>query len=242
MVVDHLKNDVYKINMEKLQINICKAHVNETNNIANHFVINNINSNQSLTIANSIRRILLSENFGIKIQKFQITGIKNEYTNIPGIREDILDIILNIKQIILKNKNNKKQIFGGKLVIKKSGIITANCIKFDSDIKIINPNQYIMTVTKPINLEFKFLIYGNDNKINALTKNEDWFDLTPICNPILNVNFSISPIKFENSDIENKDCIKFEIITDGSITPKDSIKLALKKFYEFIYPLTLYKI
>lgn len=227
--------------MENLNIKTYKTSINEVNNITNYFLINNIDSKQSLTLANSLRRILLSTTYGISIQKFRIEGVKNEYTNIPGVREDIFDIILNLKQIIINSKTSldKKSSFA-KLVINKAGIITANSIEFNENITIINPNQYIMTVTNPNDLIFEFILdVTNSFNIEDVEKN-DWFELNVKCNPILNVNFEIYPIN--TSNIQNLDCIKFEIITNGSITPKKFIKKAILNLYKMLNFLTLYQI
>lgn len=241
MDVVHLKNAVFKIFMKIPTLQMYKTFINDSNNLTNYFIIDNIDPKQSLTLANSIRRILLSENYGIGITKFKIEGIKNEYTNIPGIREDILDIILNLNQIVLKSNDTlHNKSFSVELTITHPGIITANSIKFGSNFKIVNPNQYIMTVTKPLDLTFEFLI--EKNKLNDIEKSieNNWFPLNNKFNPILNVNFDIYHLK--SSNIKTQDCIKFEITTNGSITPQNSLKNALIKFYKILNPLTLYKI
>ena len=110
-----------------------------------------------ITLANCIRRIMLSSLCGTSISAVKFEGIKHEYTAINGIKEDILEIIFNLKAIVFKGNvgfNSERSI----LRIKSKGTIKANMIKTNNQISIVNPDFIICNVTKDINLDIEFII------------------------------------------------------------------------------------
>lgn len=165
------------------------------------FEIGTFSPGQGLTVANALRRGLLSQLSGTAITLVQIYGASHEYDTLPGMRECILDILLNLKQIVLKSEFEvfKPQI--GFLNVKGPGIIRARDLKLPFFIYSINPDQYIATLTNRGSLNIKFLINcgktslihtpsskNYSNWVNLLRKNEPTF-LTAIKNKENHSNF-----------------------------------------------------
>ena len=133
---------------------------------------------QSITIANTLRRTLLSELYGLGIVSVEIEGATHEYSSLPGIKESVLDILLNLKEIVLKKtiKNFKPQI--GYLRVRGPGVVRAAHLRLPPFIQSVDPEQYIATLADDGILNMKFVIqYGNkwvsSNTFNQRTDNMD---------------------------------------------------------------------
>ena len=134
--------------MEELKFQYFKSCVEESGNLTGYFLLQNLETSQGLTFGNTLRRVMLSNIEGTAITGIKIPGIVHEFSTIPDVREDLLEIFLNLKQIVLSSKNLKKDTPSfGYVSVQGPGVITANSIKFDDDIEVINPNQYIGTLS-----------------------------------------------------------------------------------------------
>merc|ERR1711934_1236546 len=120
------------------------------------YYIGPFTSGQSTTIGNTLRRVLLSSLQGLAIVGVRITGINHEFSTIPHVKEDVVDILLNLKQIVLKGGINEPTL--ARLRIKGPGIITAKDIDLPSNVSLVEPQQYIATITAKSNVEMEFLI------------------------------------------------------------------------------------
>ena len=111
---------------------------------------------QGITVGNLLRRVLLSDLGGTTITAVRIAGVRDEFSIIPGVREDILEILLNLKGIVFKNRTT--DISFGRLKIKGPAVITADSIQLPSNLEIVNPNHYIATISTSnvLEIEFKF--------------------------------------------------------------------------------------
>nr|YP_010564963.1 RNA polymerase alpha subunit [Chlamydomonas chlamydogama]UZA61962.1 RNA polymerase alpha subunit [Chlamydomonas chlamydogama] len=139
------------------------------------FYLGPFDPNQSITIANALRRTLLSELHGLAIICVEIEGVTHEYSNIPGLKDSVLDILLNLKEIVLKKtcKNFKPQI--GYLRVKGPGIVRANDLRLPPFIQCVDPNQYIATLATDGMLNMKFIIHFGKNYIASQNKNNENF-------------------------------------------------------------------
>ena len=162
------------------------------------FLINSLKSGQGITIGNQLRRILLNDLGGIAITAVRIAGVSHEFSTIPGVREDILEILLNLKGVILHSKNQSPQF--GRLKIQGPIVVTADSIQLPSDVELINPNHYLMTVSTAnvIEIEFK-LEYGTGYKLASQTFSEDdedenYLQLDTIFMPVQKVDFKIENV------------------------------------------------
>lgn len=126
------------------------------------FYLGPFEPSQSITIANTLRRTLLSEIYGLAIVSVEIEGASHEYSSLPGVHESVLDILLNIKEIVLKKtiKNFTPQI--GYLRTRGPGVVTASHLRLPPFIQCVDPDQYIATLSHNGFLNIKFIIqYGN---------------------------------------------------------------------------------
>lgn len=221
----------------ELNFKYIKSSVEESGNIIGHFIISNLERGQGLTIGNALRRVLLSNLEGTAITAIKIPNASHEFSAINGVREDILEILLNIKQIVLKT--SKKTPISGKIKVQGPGIITAKCINFDSNVTIINPNQYIATVSTDTCIEFDCIAeqgVGYKFEDQSEQKYENFLNVDAIFMPVVKVNYNINDVYISyNQTIESLD---LEITTNGSITPEKALSEASQKLMLWFNKLT----
>ena len=144
------------INSSNLLMECVKSNKIESGQMYGQFVIDSLNLGQGITVGNLLRRILLGDLKGTAITGVRIAGIKDEFSLIPGVREDILEILLNLKGIVLKSEIANRQF--GRLRIHGPAVITASSIELPPEIQIINPNHYIATISSSYIVEIEFKI------------------------------------------------------------------------------------
>lgn len=213
--------------MIKLLLKCINSERLDSGSYYSKFRIDSLNPGQGLTIANQLRRVLLGELGKKAITEISIKGIKHEFAVIPGVREDILEILLNLKGIVLASKSKEPEF--ASLKVMGPAIITADFIKLTSDSKIINPNHYIATLSenKVLNFDFKIeygIGYKLTNQIINETEQENFISIDAIFMPVRKVEFKIDDIYDKKGNITER--IFFEIWTDGSILPINALKLA----------------
>jgi DNA-directed RNA polymerase subunit alpha len=181
---------------------------------------------QSTTVGNALRRVLLSNLQGLGITGVRITGIDHEFSTIPNVKEDIVDILLNLKQIILKGNITEPVL--ARLNKTDPGIITASEIELPNNVTLVNPNQYIASLTAKGTLEMEFLIakgqsYFTNSKLNY-TIPERFLAVDTVFMPVTKVNFFVETSR-NNSSFELESLI-LEIWTNGSMMPDDALSLS----------------
>ena len=192
------------------------------------FVINALKPGQGITIGNQLRRVLLGDLGGMAISAVRIAGVTHEFSTIPGVREDILEILLNLKGIVLKSKTKKTQF--GRLKIQGPSVITADLIQLPSNLEIVNPNHYIATISTSniLEIEFKFE-YGTGYKLASQTfleEDENYLQLDTIFMPVQKVDFKIENIYDTTNNISER--LFIDIWTNGSISPNEALESASK--------------
>jgi DNA-directed RNA polymerase subunit alpha len=203
------------------QVQCLKSTKNKTTEIYSKYSIGPFLKGQSTTIGNALRRVLLSNLNGIAITGVRITGIDHEFSTIPNVKEDIVDILLNLKQIVLKGDITEPTL--ARLNVKKPGIIVANEIELPSNITLVDPHQFIASLTKEGNLEMEFLItkgqgYRMSDKLGSNLP-EGFLALDGVFMPVTKVNFFVERVGGLESLI-------YEIWTNGSITPEEALTLS----------------
>lgn len=212
----------------ELKFKYVKSSIEESGNIVGHFIMSNLLPGQGLTIGNALRRVLLANLEGTAITAIKIPNVSHEFSTIPGIREDILEILLNIKQVVLKTL--EKQKFSGKIKAKGPGIITANSIMFDSDVSVVNPNHYIATISAKTVVEFDIIAesgigYQIANQIEE--KYPNFLTIDAIFMPVIKVNYRINNLYISYN--QTTEYLELEITTNGSITPEKALIDASQK-------------
>ena len=193
------------------------------------------------TLGNSFRRVLLSSIVGAAPTRIQIKGASHEFTTISGIKEDVFNILLNVKALRLKiDSDDFEEV---KLVVTKKGMgeVKASDIKLPSGVKIANPDLVICTLTDK-SAEFEAEIYAKNGYGYLLaeesrkeTKEIGFIYLDSAFSPVTFVNYRVSDARLgKQTDLDE---LSLEVVTDGSIMPFDAIKYAaavLRDFYAFI--------
>lgn len=235
-----------------ITLNCLETYRTKEKNYYGLFIIEPLECGQGITIGNAIRRTLLSDLTSFSITGVRINNLTHEFETIEGLREDILEILLNLKEIIFKfslYKKHQNLKYKGFLKIKGPLVITAGMFNLPQKcLKIINPNQYIGTIIN--NSEFYLEIdiennsgYTNFETIKKYSKNElfsfkvpNTIYLDTFFIPIKNINYNIKLIYDTQGNI--KESLSLEILTNGSITSKrslqESIKILLNLFYSLL--------
>ena len=221
----------------ELKFKYIKSSVQESGHSVGHFIMSNLSPGQGLTIGNALRRVLLSNIEGIAITAIRIPGVAHEFSTIPGMREDILELLLNLKQTILKTETN--ELISGKICLNGPGIITANSIKFDSDVKIINPNQYIATIATSTKVELDIIAergVGYRFGDQCEQQYHDFLNIDAIFMPVIKVNYKINNVYLSYN--KTTESLILEITTNGSITPEKALSEAAQKLMSWFSNLT----
>ena len=168
-------------------------------NIVSKFCIEPLNKGQSITIGNALRRTLLSSIKGNAIVGVRIFGISHEFSTLPDVKEDVLEILLNLKQIVFTGNIQERII--ARLIFRGPGIITAKDIQLDKGLICVDPNQYIASVhSSNNNIEMEFLIeqgvgYSLSEKRPSNTL-DDFLSVDAVFMPVQKVNFFVRILTF----------------------------------------------
>jgi len=221
--------------MQNFKVNCVETRVNEYKEEYGQFIFEPLDLSQGITLGNSLRRILLNDLEGLAIVGIRIAGINHEFCSIPGVREDILEIILNLKEVVLKGNINEPIL--GKLRKQGPAIVTAGLIKFPG-ISVVNPNKYIATIADNSVLEIEFKV--DKGKSYQLSESDstitpiDFLSIDSIFMPVSKVNFEVEKI-----EEEKKERLILELWTNGSISAENALFLAGKVFRNLLEPLNL---
>lgn len=182
------------------------------------------------TIGNSLRRVLLSSIPGAAITMVKIDGVLHEYSTIPGVLEDVTDIILNLKRVRLKMVGDKPKT----MYLKASGEreVTAKDIEHDASITILNPDHHIATLGKGAKLNMELVVRKGRGYVTAEELREREAEqvgaiyIDALFSPVEKVNFTVNPARIGH---ESKyDRLTLEVTTNGSITPQEAVGLAAR--------------
>jgi DNA-directed RNA polymerase subunit alpha len=211
------------INSSNLLMECVRSNKIESGQMYGQFLIDSLSSGQGITIGNLLRRVLLGDLKGTAITGVRIAGVKDEFSLISGVREDILEILLNLKGIVLKSEIVSRQF--GRLRVHGPAVITASSLELPPEIEIINPNHYIATISSSNIVEIEFKIesgtkYRLANELFS-DKFEDFIETDAIFMPVQKVDFKVENV-YDNSNIV-KERLILDIWTNGSISPEQAI-------------------
>jgi DNA-directed RNA polymerase subunit alpha len=192
------------------------------------FVIEPLHTGYGMTLGNSIRRVLLSSISGSAITAFKVEGATHEFTTLEGVKEDIVDIMLNLKRVKFKVFSSEPQTI--RLVKKGKGPVTAADIETNADVEVVNPNQIIATIENAktnmimdLKIEtgrgYRTIEEGGDN-----SKPSDMIAVDGLFSPVLRVRYKVTDTRV--GQITDLDKLSITVDTDGSITPKEAFEEA----------------
>ena len=182
-----------------------------------------------VTIGNALRRVLLSSLQGAAFVAVKISGVQHEFTTIPGVLEDITDVILNIKQVRLGMTTDEPQHLT--LSVSKKGPVTAADIMTNANVEVLNPELHIATLTEDMELSMEFEVRMGKGYVPA-----DMHEGLPDTIGLIKLDASFSPVRKVAYTVEqarvgqmtNYDKLILEVWTDGSVLPEDAIAYSAK--------------
>ena len=215
--------------------NIEISEISEDNRFG-RFVVEPLVRGYGTTLGNSLRRIMLSSLPGAAVSAVKIKGVLHEFSSVPGVKEDVPEIIMNIKSLAIKNNSptdEPKQAF---IEYSGSGVVTAGDIKADSDIEILNPDMVIATLSgDDAHLDMELTItkgrgYVGADKADKEGNSIDEIAVDAIYTPVERVN-----LKVENTrvgQVTDYDKLTLDVFTNGTLSPDEAVSLAAKVLVE----------
>ena len=197
------------------------------------FVVEPLERGYGTTLGNSLRRIMLSSLPGTAVSHIKIDGVVHEFSSIPGVKEDVTEIIMNIKSLAIKNNSGSDEVKTAYIEASGEGVVTAADIQVDSDIEIVNPDQVIATLSggPDCKLYIEMTIVNGRGYVSSDKNKRDDLPINVIA-----IDSIFTPVERVNIQIENTrvgqitdyDKLTLEIFTNGTIEPSDAVSLAAK--------------
>lgn len=212
------------IDIEKPKIEI--AEISEDNRYGK-FICEPLERGYGTTFGNSLRRMLLSSLEGAAITSIRIDGVLHEFSTIPGIRDDVTNIVLNLKELCLKMTGNEPRII--RIDVEGEKEVTAADIICDADIEILNPDLHIATVNEDGKLKIEMTVERGRGYVPAdkNKKPDDTIGVIPIdsiFSPVKRVNYTVQDTRVGN--VTDYDRLILEVWTDGSLRPEEAVSKA----------------
>ena len=199
------------------------------------FVMEPLERGYATTLGNSMRRVLLSILPGVAVTGIKIDGVVHEFSTIPGVKEDVTEIILNIKGLIAKLHGDSAK----KVYIEAEGPceVTAASIKADSEVEILNPEMHIATLGEDAKLNMEMTLDRGRGYVSADQNkgNQNIVDMIPvdsIYTPVLKANFTVDNTRVGN--VTDKGKLTLEVWTDGSLRADEAVSMSAKVLIEHL--------
>ncbi|HGJ7900028.1 TPA: DNA-directed RNA polymerase subunit alpha [Streptococcus pneumoniae] len=199
------------------------------------FVIEPLERGYGTTLGNSLRRVLLASLPGAAVTSINIDGVLHEFDTVPGVREDVMQIILNIKGIAVKSYVEDEKII--ELDVEGSAEVTAGDILTDSDIEIVNLDHYLFTIGEGSSLKATMTVNSGRGYVPADENKKDnapvgTLAVDSIYTPVTKVNYQVEPARVGSNDGFDK--LTLEILTNGTIIPEDALGLSARILTEHL--------
>ncbi len=199
------------------------------------FVVEPLERGYGITLGNSLRRILLSSLPGAAITSVKIEGVLHEFSTIPGVKEDVTDIILNLKSLCLKMYTDEERII--RIETQQEGAVKAGDILVDPDVEILNPDMHIATLAEGGRLFMEMTVSKGRGYVSAERnkKGDHIIGVIPvdsIFTPVRKVNFNVDNTRVGQRTDYDK--LTLEVWTDGSIKADDAVSLSAKILSEHL--------
>ena len=202
------------------------------------FVVEPLERGYGTTLGNSLRRIMLSSLPGAAVSQIRIDGVDHEFTSIPGIKEDVTEIIMNVKSLAIRNNSETDEPKTAYIEYSGEGVIHASDIQVDQDIEIMNPDQTIATLSgKDAKLYMELTITKGRGYISAEKNKSDSFPIGVIAidsiyTPVERVNVTVENTRV--GQVTDYDKLTLDVYTNGSLSPDEAVSLAAKVLSEHL--------
>ena len=214
------------IEIEKPRIECIESPTDES---YGKFIVEPLERGYGTTLGNSLRRVLLSSLPGIAVTSIRIAGVQHEFSTIPGVKEDVTEIVLNVKGIIMRlHCDGPKTVY---IEASGEGEVTAGDIKADADVEVLNPELHIATLDTDGSLSMELVVdHGRGYVVAEKNKSAQQIigtiPVDSVYSPVLKVNYAV-----ENTRVGNRtdyDKLTIEVWTDKTISPRDAVSLGAK--------------
>ena len=203
------------------------------------FVVEPLERGYGTTLGNSLRRIMLSSLPGAAISQVKIDGVLHEFSSIPGVKEDVTEIVMNLKNLAIRNTSETNEPKTAYIEFEGEGVVTGADIQADQDIEIINPEQVIATLSggSDCKLYMELTITRGRGYVSAdKNKSEDLpigvIAIDSIYTPIERVNLSVENTRV--GQITDFDKLTLDVYTNGTLAPDEAVSLAAKVLSEHL--------
>lgn len=221
---------------EKPKIEI--AQISEDNKYG-RFVVEPLERGYGITLGNSLRRIMLSSLPGSAVSQVKIDGVVHEFSSIPGVKEDVTEIIMNIKSLAIKNTSASSEPKTAYIEYEGEGVVTAADIQVDPDIEILNKDQVIATLSGGTDCKLYMeltITKGRGYVSSDKNKNEDLpigvIPVDSIYTPVERVNMTVENTRV--GQITDFDKLTLDVFTNGTLGPDEAVSLAAKVLSEHL--------
>ena len=202
------------------------------------FVVEPLERGYGLTLGNSLRRIMLSSLVGTAVSSIKIDGVLHEFSSIPGVKEDVTEIVMNIKQLSIKNNGNSVEPVIAHIDYSGEGVVKASDIKVDPDIEIVNPDLVIAHLNNSDSKLVMELTITNGRGYVSSEKNKKddmaagVISIDSIYTPVERVNLTIENTRV--GQITDYDKLTLDVYTNGTLEPDEAVSLAAKVLSEHL--------
>ena len=217
--------------------NIEIAEISDDNRFGK-FVVEPLERGYGTTLGNSLRRIMLSSLPGAAVSQVKIEGVLHEFSSIPGVKEDVTEIIMNIKSLAIKNSSDTNEPKTAYIEYEGEGIVRASDIQVDQDIEILNPDLVIATLSgKDTKLYMELTITRGRGYVSSdRNKTEDLpigvIAIDSIYTPVERVNVTVENTRV--GQITDFDKLTLDVFTNGTLVPDEAVSLAAKVLSEHL--------
>ncbi|MBQ9340819.1 MAG: DNA-directed RNA polymerase subunit alpha [Lachnospiraceae bacterium] len=220
---------------EKPRIEI--AEISEDNKFG-RFVVEPLERGYGTTLGNSLRRIMLSSLPGTAVSMIKIKGVLHEFSSIPGVKEDVTEIVMNIKNLCIKNNGSLNEVKTAYIDAVGDTVVTAGDIQVDGDIEILNPDLVIANLSgADAKLEMELTItngrgYVGADKNKGIDSSIDAIAVDSIYTPVERVNLTVENTRV--GQITDYDKLTLDVFTNGTLAPDEAVSLAAKVLSEHL--------
>lgn len=191
------------------------------------FVIEPLPSGYGVTLGNSLRRVMLSSIPGARVTGVKIAGVSHEYSTLPGVRESVLDMMLNVKILVIKKDSTDIEWLT--LTKKKGGVVTGADIKCPTGVEILNPDCYITTIDAGFDFSMQLRVEKNVGyvSIDDLKKREEDVEVLVLdanFSPVQNVKYEIKTTRY--GELTSLDSLEISVRTNGVMSPSEVMKFS----------------
>nr|BBK20481.1 RNA polymerase subunit alpha [Cryptomonas sp. CCAC 1634B] len=206
--------------MTQFKIECIESKRGGPSNSYGKFLLEPLCQGQGVTVGNALRRTLLSDLEGSAIVAVKIAGVVHEFSTIPGVREDVLEILLNLKEIVFKCGH--RDYFTGRLLVHGPAVVTAANFEFSTGIEIVNPQQYLATLCTSCVLEMEVRIeQGKGYLLVDTAVSPGFLHVDAVFMPVKKVMYAVEEVSYTPCTVQDR--LTLEIWTNGSISPQEAL-------------------